>query len=85
MSNFTEFAHDLLARCKIPQQCSDCGNPHLEELALTGRGKLICRQDVPNIREACVSRIGWRVLDAKGNPIDSGPGITFKPTADMAN
>jgi hypothetical protein len=78
VSDFTEFARDLLRRCSIRAACADCGNTNLDELAITGRGKLICRQDIGNIREACtVKRDGWQVLDARGRVVDRGPGVTL--------
>lgn len=83
MSDFTAFARDLLARCHIPAKCTECGNPHIDELAITGRGKLICRQDIDVIRTACKERVGWRVLDASGKVVASGPGITLRPTSEM--
>ena len=71
MSSFTEFALEFLDRMKIPPKCSICGNPHISELALTGKGKLICRQDIDNIREACGNRRdGWRVLGPDGHAGD---------------
>jgi hypothetical protein len=85
MSDFTEFARDLLTRLNVPQKCVHCGNDNLEELAITGFGRIICRQDVENIRQACTSkRDGWRVLAPDGRVVNSGPGITLRPTSILA-
>ena len=85
MSDFTEFCRDLFARLRVPAKCVDCGNTNLEELSISTRGKVVCRQDEENIRLACKKQPGWLILDAKGNVIDRGPGITLKVTGDYGS
>lgn len=85
MSDFTEFCRDLLSRFNVPAKCTDCGNTNLDELAITGRGRVICRQDIENIRQACKKQPGWQVLDAKGNVVNYGPGITLKVVGDYGS
>jgi len=83
MSDFTHWMAERLARLGIPARCYVCGNTSLDELAMSFRGQLHCRQDEENIRLACRKRIGWRVLDAQGRVIDTGNGITLRATAGM--
>lgn len=79
---FTEFALKLLNTLNVPAKCAHCGNDNLDELAITGRGKVICRLDIAAVSEACSNHdVGWRVVDPNGKVVSSGSGITFKPTS----
>jgi hypothetical protein len=81
--SFTAFMAERLARLGIPAKCSVCGNTSLDELAMSLTGQLHCRQDEENIRANCRKRIGWRVLDAGGRVINTGPGITLRASGNM--
>lgn len=79
MSHFTEAALRFLRSVNSPAQCSHCGNPNLDELAITGLGRVVCRMDIPEISNACSnSQTGWRVLGPTGEIVSSGTGITMK-------
>lgn len=84
MSGFTEFAREFLGRMNIPAKCNRCGNTNLDELAV-GKNGVTCRQDIENIRQHCDSGPGWRVLDAKGNVVGEGPGITLQVVGDYGS
>jgi hypothetical protein len=83
MSNFTDWMAEKLQRLGVAGKCAVCGNTALDELAMSLRGQLHCRQDVAAIREGCRKRVGWRVIDGGGRVLNTGSGVTLRVAGDL--